>query len=132
MLLVTVRGGTFRIAVIKAGNISPTDVVKFEDNQGLYRLYRAFFLEKEVDFADLAQHGDDYEVTRHVNNPSTQELAAFFDGSCPMSAGRCDPSRASESFCPPVPRTIRSPLRCTAGFHTRPRLTPPASPGPCI
>jgi hypothetical protein len=38
MLLVTVRGGTFRIAVITAGNISPTDVVKFEDNQGLYRL----------------------------------------------------------------------------------------------
>ena len=38
MLLVTVRGGTFRIAVIKVGNISPTDIVKFEDNQGLYRL----------------------------------------------------------------------------------------------
>ena len=38
MLLVTVRGGAFRIAVIEAGNIYPTDIVKFEDNQGLYRL----------------------------------------------------------------------------------------------
>jgi len=73
MLLVTVRGGTFRIAVMKAGNISPTDVVKFEDNQGLYRLYRAFFLEKEVDFADLAQHGDDYEVTLHRRLPHPPE-----------------------------------------------------------
>ncbi len=132
MLLVTVRGGTFRIAVIKAGNISPTDVVKFEDNQGLYRLYRAFFLEKEVDFADLAQHGDDYEVTRHVNNPSTQELAAFFDGSCPMSAGRCDPSR-------PQSRSARRHQGPSAHLYAAPQvstparsLPPPASSGPCI
>jgi hypothetical protein len=120
--------------VIEAGNIYPTDIVKFEDNQGLYRLQRAFFSEKEIEFADLAQHGDDYEVTLRVNNPSTQELTVFFEWQLPnaMNAGRCNPSRGTESFCQPAPRTIRSPSRCTASFHTGPKLSPPASPGPCI
>ena len=89
-------------------------------------------MEKEVDFADLAQHGDDYEVTLHVNNPSTQELTAFFEWQLPNERWSVRPLKGLRVVLPAGTKEFRSPLRCTAGFHTRPRLTPPASPGPCI
>ena len=83
MLLVTVRGNNFRIAVIQAGSIYPNDIVKFEDNQGLYLLRERFFSEKEAAFDTLEKLEDSYRVTLHVNNPSEQELTTFFEWQLP-------------------------------------------------
>ena len=113
MLLVTVRGSVFRIAVIQAGSIYPTDIVRFEDNQGLYHLQRFFFSKKEMAFDTLKREGDSYEVTCHVNNPSSQELTTYFEWQMPNERWSVYPLKGRRILLPagakdhPVTFTLR-------------------------
>ena len=91
MLLVTVRDNTFRIAVLKAGSVLPLDIVALEDNQELYGLQRRFFSQKRVALDSLKQTGNTYEVTMRVNNPSHQDLTAYFEWQLPNERWVVDP-----------------------------------------
>ena len=91
MLLVTVRDNAFRIAVLKAGSVLPPDIVAPEDYEGLYRLRRRFFTEKEVAFSSLPATGNTYKVTMLVNNPSSQNLSVYFEWQIPNERWAVDP-----------------------------------------
>jgi len=91
ILLITVRDDTFRLAVVKAGSVLPPDIVRLEDNQGLYRLERGFFSQRQAAFDRLEQRGDAYEVTLLVNNPSDQDLTIYLEWQLPNERWAVDP-----------------------------------------
>ena len=127
MLLVTVRDQTFRVAVIEAGNIYPNDIVAFQDNQDLYFLEKSFFTQREIPFDELKRNGDGYTVTLHVNNPSTQELLAFFEWRLPNERWSVEPLKGRKVVLPA--KTNDTPLT----FTLRRRFSnPPEAYPSCI
>ena len=100
MLLVTVRDNTFRIAVVKAGSVLPPDIVSPEDNSRLFNLQHRFFSEKEIAFEALKEKDYGYEVVLEVNNPSDQDLLAFFEWELPNARWTVGPSKGRRVSLP--------------------------------
>ena len=82
-LMVTVRDNNFRIAVVKLGSVLPPDIVSPEQNSMLYRLEKRFLSEKRIPFDKLQKTDEGYEVPLKVNNPTDQDLLAFFEWELP-------------------------------------------------
>jgi hypothetical protein len=100
LLLVTVRDQSFRIAVLKADSVLPIGTVSPEDNQDLYSLQQHFFSARELPFSSLKRRGDDYEVILRVNNPSSQDLTAFFEWQLPNERWAVDPLKSRRVSLP--------------------------------
>lgn len=124
MLLVTVRDSVFRVAVIEAGHIFPTDIVAFEDNQGLYQLQRGFYSQAKMAFADLKRDGDRYAVTLLTNNPSEQELTAYFEWQLPNERWSVEPLKGRRIVLPPRSRDVAVPFTLIREFPHPPEAYP--------
>ena len=124
MLLVTVRDSSFRVAVIEAGHIFPTDIVTFEDNQGLYQLQRGFYSQNKMVFGDLEGYENRYEVTLRVNNPSEQELTTYFEWQLPNERWSVEPLRGRRVVVPPKSWDVPVPFTLVREYSHPPEAYP--------
>lgn len=124
MLQVTVRDSAFRVAVIEAGHIFLTDIVAFEDNQGLYQLQKKFYSQARMAFGDLERDGNRYEVTLHVNNPSEQEFTTYFEWQLPNERWSVEPLRGRRMVLPPKSWDVPVPFTLVREYAHPPEAYP--------
>ena len=123
-LLVTVRNDEASIAVIRANSVLPPDIVSVEDNSDLHNLHRKFFTRVESRFSDLPRDGNRYTVTLSVNNPSGQDLVAFFEWELPNNRWAVEHSRGVRVELPAGTRDLSVTFTLKRKYPSAPEAYP--------
>lgn len=127
LLQVRVRDDSYRVAVIRANSAMPPTVVGPMDNFGLYRLQKRFFTERKAAIDNLTKTDKGYDITLLVNNPSEQDLVAFFEWELPNDRWGVDGNRGRRVELPVG--TKNHPVTFTL---TRKYASPPEAYPKCV